>query len=50
MISDAGSPGWKQAWRKTEDDSSAFFRGVAIAVALSLPIWGGAIWALTRLG
>lgn len=30
------------------DDPFGFFRGVLIAVAMSLSIWGGLIWALTK--
>jgi hypothetical protein len=31
------------------DDPSAFFRGLLVAISLSLPIWSGLIWALTRV-
>lgn len=31
------------------DDPSAFVRGVAVAFALSLPIWGAVIWAFSRV-
>lgn len=30
------------------DDPLAVFRGILIAVAVSLSVWGGLIWALTK--
>lgn len=32
------------------DHPASFFRGVLVAVALSLPVWSGLIWGLTKIG
>jgi hypothetical protein len=29
---------------------ATFFRGALFAVALSLPVWSGLIWGLTKIG
>ena len=32
------------------EDPSSFSRGVFLAVALSVPVWIGVIWALSKVG
>jgi hypothetical protein len=31
------------------EDPSTFFRGLLVAVSLSLPLWGGLFWGLTKI-
>jgi hypothetical protein len=32
------------------EDPSAFFRGLLLAIAASVPVWGALILALTKIG
>jgi hypothetical protein len=32
------------------EDRPGLFRGLLMAAALSMPLWGGMIWALTKIG
>lgn len=32
------------------EDPSSFLRGLRLAVALSVPVWIGVIWVLSRIG
>jgi hypothetical protein len=32
------------------EDPSAFFRGLLLAIAVSVPVWGALILALTKIG
>jgi hypothetical protein len=32
------------------EDPAVFFRGLLVAIAVSVPLWGGLIWTLTRFG
>jgi hypothetical protein len=32
------------------EDPAVFFRGLIVAIALSVPLWGGLIWTLTKIG
>jgi hypothetical protein len=31
------------------DDPPALFRGLIVAIGLSVPMWGGLIWSLTKV-
>jgi hypothetical protein len=32
------------------EDRAGLFRGLLVAVGLSVPLWGGMIWTLTKIG
>jgi hypothetical protein len=33
-----------------QDDRAGLFRGVFVAVGLSVPLWGAVIWGLSKIG
>ena len=32
------------------EDRAGLFRGLLVAVAVSVPLWGGLIWGLSKIG
>jgi hypothetical protein len=32
------------------EDRAGLFRGLLVATAVSVPLWGGLIWTLTKIG
>jgi hypothetical protein len=32
------------------EDPAGLFRGLLVAIAVSVPLWGGLIWTLTKIG
>ena len=52
MIQDLGRPTTLACMIQDEhlEDPSGFFRGLLLAIVVSVPVWGALIMALTKIG
>lgn len=50
MIQDLARPTVMAHMDEYREDPSAFFRGLLLAIVVSLPVWSALILALTKIG